>query len=404
VYFNMLRMTLEILWNCGASKFAEDFGFVAQSSAAYLESGGDIHKTIQFVMDVMWPALNNAAIRQYHMENPACDFDDSAAFVAWLANTANNDATFQSNATLLTHVLPALYCVITGQRINHMTMYLAGCKTLCRFVFVLGKYNYGPAMLNEWLVLWRCSEEVLRQRFENFSPLGEPFGLKLEASNRRVKRGRTSTTKAAWRWAIIMEEVAKTFRSNILSQLGLRERDYEERSASDVTRDIVDVATKMYDARTWTAVLNRTDVRTFMGDAILRLGCHELYALGQQRMESYVESFLKEPPSLTFPPKVYMSDALEAKAKVGRAKAAATRAANLAAKNAARLALGLDIQQADLDAVDQAQRAGIFAAFQVLPVCKYDANPILQDVVDDDVFSDIEENQKEEEAGDFWLE
>jgi hypothetical protein len=390
-------MVLEIIWNCGGDKFAEDFGFKAQTSKAYLESGGNIHKTIQFVMDVVWPALNNAAIRQYHSENPDCDLDRGDLFVEWLKNTSHGDATFQSHAFLLTHVLPALYCVITGQRINNMTMYLAGCKTLCRFIFVLGKYNYGPAMLNEWLVLWRSTKEVLRQRFENFSPLGEPFGLKLEASNRRVKRARTSTTKAGWSWAIIMEEVAKSFRTNILHQLGLREREYEERTANDNTPDVIDIATKLYDAETWVAVPGRTEVKTFVDNKTLRHGLHELYIMGQERMDAYVPLFLNE-DSPSFPPKVFMSDALEVKTRLARVKALVTRAANLAAKKAAQATLGQTVSEEDNTTLLEAEREVNEERVQLEAAGgQLDVVETLRDIVDEEALNAIDANDEAED-------
>ena len=344
VYFNMLRMVLEILWNCGASEYAADFGFIQETAQNYLESGGDIHKTIQFVLWMLWPGLNNGAIRQYHIDS-GMNKDDllkagSKGYLAWL-RTDSNDATFRSNAFILTDILPALYCVVTGQRINDMSMYLAGCKKLCRMCFVLGKYNYGPAMLSEWAILWRCHGLVLRQRFESFSPLGEPFGLKLESTNKRVKRARTSTSRDAWLFAIMMEEAAKSFRSNILAEIGVKERDHEDRTPTDLSPDIQAIATKQHINKTWVKVPDRTEVFTFGMVNKIRSDCgvNVLYALGEERMEVYVPQFLNRLKSLTFPSKVYMTDALKEKSDKVKAKAAATRAVTMATRAALQKSL-----------------------------------------------------------------
>lgn len=223
---------------------------------------------------------------------------------------------------------------------------------------MLGKYNYGPAMLSEWAILWRCHGLVLRQRFESFSPLGEPFGLKVESTNKRVKRARTSTSRDAWLFAIMMEEAAKSFRSNILAAVGVKERDHEDRTPTDLSHDIQAIATKQHINQTWLKVANRSKVLTFgmVNEILPGCGVDALYALGESRMEEYVPQFLERTKNLHFPPKVYMTDALKAKSDKVKAKAAATRALTMASKAAMLESLksvagDVGLHQAELDEV-----------------------------------------------------
>ncbi len=171
-YFAMLRLVLELLYALGVGIFASSFGFEKPGSQDYLESGRNIHKTIQFLYCFM-EAFTLAAIRQWKNE---CGSDGSAvSFDAWL-DDHKNCVTFKSNAFLLRKIFPAIRCIIRSQRINNMSMFMAGCKVLINLSFMLGKHMYGNGLLDEWSEIYKLPLPVLKQRLENFSPLGQPFG------------------------------------------------------------------------------------------------------------------------------------------------------------------------------------------------------------------------------------
>lgn len=170
-YFAMLRLVLELLYALGLGVFASSFGFEKPGSQDYLESGRNVHKTIQFLYCFM-EAFTLAAIRQWKDE---CEVGPDIQFDDWL-NDHQDCKTFQSNACLLKKIFPAIRCVIRAQRLNNLPMFMAGCKVLINLSFMMGKHMYGNGLLDEWDEMYKLPFAVLKQRLENFSPLGQPFG------------------------------------------------------------------------------------------------------------------------------------------------------------------------------------------------------------------------------------
>ena len=344
MYFNIMRLVSELVWDLGASAFAGCFSFYTDAAKDFLKGGDNIHKTIMWLLDVLWPAFYQACIREYIRYCISSGTNLATitfeTFNVWLDRN-EEDETFKSHVMLLRLVFPSLYSILAGLRNNNMVMYLSGCKNLSRYAFMLGKFNYGPAMLNEWSILFRCTEEVLDQRMKIFSPRGETFGLELEEKNRRVLRGRTGSTESQWLFSCFMEEATSGFRSNMYKILGLKERELEDRTPEDVSVDIEDMCIKFNEYKTWRKVRGRKEVFDFSNTEKLRSNCgaHQLYEEGNRRMSEYVKEFCNEEIKAVFPTRVHMTEAGARKAAEAKKKGMLTREINRNAKKAAAEAI-----------------------------------------------------------------
>lgn len=332
-YFALMRLVLELLWVYGAGKFAQDFGFSKEASAGYLESGKNTHKTLQFI-DCVAEALLRAAFQQFTLDRPEVLADQFAlSFRLWLDDD-QGDESFKSFRYLILNILPALRLVLKGQRTNTISMFMAGCKVLLPFLFMTGKVVYGRGVIDELMDLYRMDKELLEMRILNFSPLGQPFGLKLEETNSEIKQARTGSSSHQWYTGVILVDLMRHVVDVFFSMLGLkRAKKGKTRTEVLMHRDLRDMQARMANWKTWVKSPGETKVFCFDRQTELLPGSalHALELVGLDRISTWNTNLSDSvvAKSQTFPPRHYFTQDAKNKALSSRAKAQATKNARI---------------------------------------------------------------------------
>lgn len=337
-FFALMRLVLELLWVFGAGKFAQDFGFSKEASAGYLESGKNTHKTLQFI-DCVAEALHRACFQQFALDRPnVSDEIFDAEFRQWLDDD-EGDESFQSFRFVIENILPALRLVLKGQRTNAISMFMAGCKLLLPFLFMTGKVVYGRGVIDELRDLYRMDKELLEMRIVNFSPLGQPFGLKLEETNSEIKQARTGSSSNQWYTGVILVDLMRHVLGLFFSMLGLKQaKSGKTRTEVLMHRDVRDMQARMVNWGTWKKRAGNTKTFCFDRKTELRPGSalQTLRDVGLERISAW-NTNLSDPhqaSSQTFPPRHYFTQEAMDKAALSKQKAQSTKKAKIDQINA----------------------------------------------------------------------
>ena len=315
---NILKKLLVIVFAHGAEEFANIHGFNSPSSVEYLKSCGDSHKSYDFLMRILRPAMINVLLDAYIKEKGSNIFDsenisqqDATAFIDWCKDD-KGDVTFQSMVHFwVLNTIPAFALLRIGERTNDAFVYDAGRRYLLPFIITNNMNKYTKIIMSELRRFqYEAPNEIQYFRRALFSNQGQGWDAKIEEDNKSFKSYLTRGTESQYQTAAISREVEPYIRQIVHEELKMTDHTAKARSEFSYDPEKLLIRQYMSNSNYASKDSSRNRMQTYNGEYDVlteESNSASMIKDGIQKVHDYAEKWTdynKVPPPIPDPVKL----------------------------------------------------------------------------------------------------